>query len=317
MLTVFGSTLLSVTSRASRLPMGADIVLADNFVLKAGGRGATQALAAHLAGAKVRLASAVGMDAFGDVALVTITEKELDLSHVHRIPVPTGLCMTLCDDDGQMQRIVSRGASGAMKIDDIPDTWLDRWTTLLVQGETDEGTTMRAIDKVLGAEGKCVLHLSPLVPISETILDQVDYLVLNEMEAIELASSFAMRTDHPRVIAYDIAARRQGPVLIITPHLDLYIGLGTNVECIPHPNIPVVDMLGADDALVGVFAAGVSMGAPLADVVHRAVAAAALCASRPGLQDSLPSNEDIDKVAQNWPEEAMPERPTLRRKPVF
>ena len=316
MLTVFGSTLLSIAGIAPRLVMGADTVTVENFSLMPGGRGATQALAAHLAGAKVRLCSAIGQDEFGALALNVMRDRGLDLDGVKRIAHPTGLCVTLRDNDHQMQRIISRGASGQMVVEDIPDAWLDRWTTLLVQGETNESATMQAIDKVLKAEGRCILHLSPLVPISESVLDRVDYLILNEMEAVELAASFAMRTDSARAIAFDIAARRHGPVMIITKQLDLYVGFGANVEHIPHAALDVVDTMGAEDALVGVFAAGISQGLPLADVLHRAVAAAALTASKEGLQTALPEDREIEEIARNWPSDKQPERPSLRRRPT-
>jgi ribokinase len=315
MLTVFGSTFLSLIGTAPRLAMGTDTVTVENFSLTPGGRGATQALAAHLAGAKVRFASAVGQDEFGSLALSVLRDRGLDLNGVKHIAFPTGLCVMLRDADHQTQRIISRGASGAMVMEDISEDWLDRWTTLLVQGEANENATMQAVGKVLKAEGRCVLHLSPLVQISEAVLDRVDYLILNETEAVELAASFAMRTDSARAIAFDIAARRHGPVVILTKHLDIYVGTGTNVEHIPHAALNVVDRLGAEDALVGVFAAGISQGLPIADVLHRAVAAAALTASKEGLQTAMPEEREIDAIAQNWPSDK-PERPSLRRRPI-
>ena len=316
MLTVFGSTFLSIAGQAQRLPMGTDTVTVDQFALMPGGRGATQALAAYLAGAKVRFASAVGHDEFGTLALTVMRERGLDISGIKRMDGPTGLCVTLRDSAHQLQRIINRGASGALVVEDIPERWIDRWTTLLVQGETSQSATMAAIEKVLKAEGRCILHLSPLVTISESVLDRIDYLILNEMEATELAASFAMRTDSVRAIAFDIAARRHGPVMIITQHFDIYVGYGTNVEHIPHAALEVVDTFGAEDALVGVFAAGISQGLPLSDVMHRAVAAAALTAAKMGLQTALPDEQQIDNLARNWPSEARAERPSLRRRPV-
>jgi ribokinase len=316
MLTVFGSTFMSIASTAERLATGADTVMVDNFVFLPGGRGATQALAAYLAGAKVRFSSAVGHDAFGDLSLTILRDRGLDLAGIRRVPAPTGLCVLLRDGKQQLQQLISRGASGMLAADDIPEAWLDQWTTLLVQGETNESAAMQAISKMLKAGGKSILHLSPLAPITEIVLDRVDYLILNEMEAIELAASFAMRTDSARAIAFDMAARRQGPVLIITANFDLYIGLGSTVEHIPHPGLAITDPLGAEDALVGVFAAGISQGLPLADVLHRAVAAAALTASKEGLQTALPTNADIEELSQNWPAQKEPEPPRLRRRPL-
>lgn len=315
MLTVFGSAFLSIHSSAKRLPMGADTILADEFVLMPGGRGATQALAAHLSGAKVRFASAIGVDAFGDIALTTLRERGMELSGIKRISAQTGLCVSVRDRDNQFLNMISRGASGRMVIEDIPEKWLDRWTTILVQGEANLETSTQALNQVMAAGGRSILHLSPLVPVSELLLDRVDYLILNEMEAVELAASFALRTDHARSMAFDIAARRQGPVLIITPQLDLYVGFGANVEHVPHPDFEIIDKQGADDALVGVFAAGISQGLPLADVVHRAVAAAALTASKQGLQSSLPDAGEIEEMVNNWPLQRLPGKPTLRRAP--
>ena len=93
MITVFGSTNLDQVGTVSRLPAPGETVAGGTFSMAPGGKGANQALAARRAGADVRHVSAVGDDAFADMALKLLREGGVDLSEVRAAPAATGIAM--------------------------------------------------------------------------------------------------------------------------------------------------------------------------------------------------------------------------------
>ena len=68
---VMGSFVADLAFRAVRLPAWGETLMGDSFALGPGGKGSNQAVAAARAGAKVRLMSKLGDDAFGRIAAAT------------------------------------------------------------------------------------------------------------------------------------------------------------------------------------------------------------------------------------------------------
>src|SRR5690606_41650753 len=82
MITVFGSTNLDQVGTVTRLPAPGETVAGGSFSMAPGGKGANQALAARRAGARVLHVSAVGRDAFADMALAPLEAGGVDLSQM-------------------------------------------------------------------------------------------------------------------------------------------------------------------------------------------------------------------------------------------
>jgi ribokinase len=95
MITVFGSINLDLITRTARLPKPGETVAGRSFSTAAGGKGANQALAARSAGAEVRMAGAVGSDAFAGEALALLKEAGADLSQVAEVDGTTGTASIL------------------------------------------------------------------------------------------------------------------------------------------------------------------------------------------------------------------------------
>jgi ribokinase len=87
---VFGSINIDVLVPVPSLPRPGETVLGGDYRLLPGGKGANQALAARRAGAAVKMAGAVGNDAFADAALELLRRDGVDLDLVRRVERPTG-----------------------------------------------------------------------------------------------------------------------------------------------------------------------------------------------------------------------------------
>ncbi len=112
MITVFGSINVDMVARVAALPGPGETVLAPNYGLVAGGKGANQAVAAARAGAITRMIGCVGGDGFADTALAAMGDCKIDLSAVKVVEEPTGCAMIGVDPAGANQIIVASGLSG-------------------------------------------------------------------------------------------------------------------------------------------------------------------------------------------------------------
>ena len=112
MITVFGSINMDLIATTERLPKPGETVAGRSFTTAAGGKGANQALAAARAGARVRMAGAVGDDAFAADALALLRAGGADLSLTRTAAVPTGTAHILVGGDGENVIVVVPGANG-------------------------------------------------------------------------------------------------------------------------------------------------------------------------------------------------------------
>lgn len=296
MITVFGSINLDISTRVDRLPGKGETVLGDGYRLAPGGKGANQALAAMRAGARVRLVGAVGRDAFAEPALELLREAGMDLGAVRRsVQAPTGLALIAVDARGENQIVVAPGANAEVSADDLTEAMLERSSLLVAQMELRPSEVVQAIAKARAAGVRVVLNLAPAAQISESALDAVHLLVLNEIEARTLGRGFALSGANARQLAGAIAERRQGPVVLTAGAEGAYLATSRYaIEQVAAPEANVVDTTGAGDALVGVLAAAVDVGAPLLDAVRRGVVAGALACAKLGAQTALPTAAEIE-----------------------
>src|SRR5439155_9319091 len=107
---VFGSINIDLLVPVRDLPRPGETVLGGDYALLPGGKGANQALAARRAGATVRLAGAVGDDAFAGAALALLRRDGVDLGLLRRVPRPTGCAAIMVDVTGENLIAVASGA---------------------------------------------------------------------------------------------------------------------------------------------------------------------------------------------------------------
>jgi ribokinase len=158
---------------------------------------------------------------------------------------------------------------------------------LVVQGELPAPATRAAVRLAREAGVRAVVNLAPLIDLGAQ-LGCADPLVLNEVEAGQLlgeplSSVSAVSAAGPRFRALArsvvVTVGAAGAVLIT----------GEGMLHVPAPHVDeVCDTTGAGDALVGVLAAQLAAGLPLADATRLAVAAASLSVTVEGAAESYP-----------------------------
>jgi ribokinase len=281
----FGTINIDIVTPVPTLPRPGETVLGESYRILPGGKGANQALAAARDGAQVRLAGAVGDDAFAGAALALLREGGVDFSLVRTVSLPTG-CATIAVAAGTGENLiaVASGANGAVTADFVPDDALGPGVTLVLQMEVPTAETERLIARAKAVRTRIVLNLAPARLIARDALRQVDILVVNEGELATLAADEAA------------LARELGVTVVVTrgaQGASAALPDGThNVS----PALPItpIDTTGAGDTFTGVLAAALDAGLPLDAALRRAGVAAGLACLAPGAQPGMPDRARTD-----------------------
>lgn len=302
MIVVFGSLNVDFVTRVDRLPAPGETVLGAGFETHPGGKGANQALAAVRAGAHVAMVGAVGDDALAETALGLLRRDGVDVSRVKTVSEPTGAAFITVDARGANQIVVASGANLAADASQLSAmAWRPR-DILLLQGEVPAAQNLAAARIARSAGGCVILNLAPAFAIDPALLELIDIMIMNEMEAVALAAHLGWDLADPDAICERLCAVQglgaiHGPAAIATLGAAGAIGWWDGIRrALPSPEIAVVDTTAAGDALVGGLAAGLDRGFGFTQALQYALAGGALACTKAGAQPSLPSRVEIEAL---------------------
>jgi ribokinase len=235
------------------------------------------------------MAGAVGRDSLATSALALLRDANVDLSRVTECDITTGCATIVVDPSGNNAIAVGSGANLSARQTQLEDSLLNAATTLVLQMEVPAPETVAVIHRAREQGARIILNLAPASPLPETALRELDILIVNETESAWLAAHLgcsdgaAQLRDHLNV------------TIIRTLGGDgLEVATDAGVTALPAHEITAVDTTAAGDCFVGVLAAALDRGAPLAEALDRAMAAAALCCTRRGSQGGIPTAADTD-----------------------
>ena len=295
MIVVFGSVNADYFLNVRSFPAPGETVLTPGHIVKPGGKGANQAVAAARAGAKVAMIAKVGDDGAAQVPLEAFKAANVDVTHIKTSDKPTALAMIMVDSEGENSIVVSSGANGDLKAQDVPDDLLTAQTILVMQMEVPVSENFKLLKRAKEKGVRTVLNVAPAQSVPEDVLPLIDYLILNEIEAATIYEDvFKEKSASFEQSALGLA-QKTGGVCLITLGGDGALaakdGKTVKVSCLP---IKPVDTTGAGDAFVGIFSAMTDAGLDLGDAMRRAAAGAGLACLKTGAQEALPSKEQIE-----------------------
>jgi ribokinase len=290
-LLVFGSINVDLLFKVEALPRPRGTVLCPGYELAPGGKGANQATAAARAGAAVRMIGHVGEDGFGRFARDAMTAAGVDCAGVSISDKATGIAAIGVDRAGENQIMVASGANLDTRAEQIEDAELAPGVTLLCQNEVRPEATFALLGRARAQGARTILNLAPAGAVPPWVLDDLDVLVVNQIEA-EMAVAGGAHRD-PAALARDLATRH-ALICVVTlgaaGALAIGPGLGHRLAALP---VEPVDTTGAGDAFTGVLAAALDQGHPLPAALARASVAAGLACTRIGAQTSQPTAAEI------------------------
>jgi len=271
---VAGSLHLDLIIDAPHLPREDETVAGRSVSRAFGGKGGNQAVAAARMGARVAMAGRVGDDGFAAELLAGLDRGGVDATRVQRGLGASGMSVALTLPGGGYGAVIVSAAN--LDIDasaiDLPEglTWL------LLQNEVPEAVNLALARRARMAGARVCLNAAPARPMAPDLLAQVDLLVVNRVEAADLAGPGLA----PQDAAAALAARGPGAVIVTLGEGGLWLFDGAARHLAAHP-VTVVSAHGAGDMFVGAMAAALDAGEPLRAAAGFGQAAAALHVSAP------------------------------------
>ena len=299
MITVFGSINMDLIATTPRLPKPGETLAGTGFSTAAGGKGANQALAATRAGAKVRMAGAVGSDAFATDALALMRQAGTDLSAVNVVDEATGTAHILVGGDGENVIIVVAGANGTVSDGDgiAAVDAMDKDDTLVLQLEIPSSAIETALSAARKAGIRSIINIAPLTADAARLGRMADIVVANETEFELLAGKNDLTTD-ARIAEMHRLHAETGQTIIVTLGAEGVVALREGaVHTAKGLKIEPVDTVGAGDTFCGYLAAGLDAGLTFDTALRRAAVAGSLACLKPGAQPAIPVAADVDARA--------------------
>lgn len=295
MIIVFGSLNIDLVMPVNHFPKPGETVLCStDYLSRPGGKGANQAAAAAKAGGKVALVGKVGDDSFGRRSLNNLKQLGVWTSGIGTSERPTGCATIAVDMTGANIVMTAPGANLDATSDQMPDEVFSDKNIILTQLEVFPEETFSVLERAYAKKATTILNASPAGQIPSDVFHHVDYVIVNEVEAQQLAHGLGISGSDPKDLARKIAAK-SGHAVIITMEAKGSIAVKGNetwhVEALP---VEVVDTTGAGDAYCGIFAAFLQKGMGWIDALHRAGVGASLSCLGLGAQAGMPSLEEIE-----------------------
>ena len=224
----------------------------------------------------------------------TLADSGVKLDFLEEVETPTGHAVVLINDAGDNSIVLYGGANRT-----IDETFIDRVTSaanpgdiLLLQNEVT--CISHAMEAGRKAGMRVAFNFAPFDPklAPELPLSLCDFLFLNRIEA----GGIAGKSDVEEIL--ETLSRR-------FPETELVLTLGPEgaVALTPagerfhadSPRVEVVETTAAGDTFIGYYLAAVLDGLDTGRALERACRAAALCCSRAGAAESIPTRAELDR----------------------
>ncbi len=288
---VVGSANVDLVVRVVRRPGSGETVRGEDLLTLPGGKGANQAVAAALLGARTAFIGCIGEDDHGRLLVESLSGSSVSLDGLRRVARPTGTALIVVDEQGENSIVISPGANALIDVDDATCDAVAEAACVLLQREIAPEVSLAAAER---AGGLVILNLAPSEPVPEALLRRTDVLVVNELEAAALLGLDHTQTPRSAETMIMQLAELGPDAVVITRGARGAMGLDEKGHHqVPAPPVEVVDTTGAGDAFVGALAVGMARGEPLGASMELAVRAGAYSVTKAGTQPSYPRPADL------------------------
>jgi ribokinase len=271
---VVGSLHLDVIVQTPHLPREDETVTGSAVTYAFGGKGGNQAVAAARMGAATAIAGCVGQDAFAETLRAALAAAGVEAGQVRTVPGPSGMSVALLQPDGSYGAVIVSGANLLIDPDEIGLPASAR--ILVLQNEIPETVNLALASRARAAGLRILLNAAPARPMAAALLALTDILVVNRVEADDLAG----RKVDPAEAAAGLAALGPRAVILTLGADGLVLHDGEPVRILARAVSPV-STHGAGDAFIGALAARLDAGETLVDAARFAALAAALHVATP------------------------------------
>ncbi len=294
---VVGSYATGLTMKVQRLPSTGETLLGTGYRVDFGGKGSNQAVGCARLGAKVSFVARIGKDAFGEMALGLYRDEGVDASHVEQIAAPTGVGFIIVEAaTGHNCIAIDPGANEFLTAADISqcEDVLNSSVVVLTQLEIPVDAAWAALVHGRQRGAVTILNPAPVRPLPQSLLQMVDVLTPNEVEAKLLTGRSPEAHADPEEVGHDLIRSGVKQVVLTLGEKGALIVTASYSKHIPAIPVPaVVDTTGAGDAFNAGLATALAHGDGLDAAVQFAVVTGGMAVTKEGVIPSLPRRAEV------------------------
>lgn len=294
---VIGSCMVDLIAYTDTVPKAGETLVANEFAMGCGGKGANQAVASACLGADVLMMARVGDDAFADNTLANFEKYGVSTTFVTKVPgVSSGVAPIWVDADSQNRILIIPGANMHLTPADIEASAdaLKKCGMIILQLEIPLETVYAAIE--FGNANSIPVLLNPAPATTALDIDyacRCDFFVPNETELEILTGMPVGSVDEIAAAAEFLLAKGLKNLIVTLGDKGALWMHGDYKEHITAPSVDAVDTTGAGDAFIGCFAAELARGNGIDRAIEQAVRYASHSVTGKGTQTSYATAEEF------------------------
>ena len=285
---VIGSSNIDQFSYISEFPSSGETLIGDSFETGFGGKGANQAVMAGLLGADVYMISCLGNDIFGDSTINNFIENNVNVDHIQRVKVSSGVAPIWVNAKGENKIIVIPGANNEIDANKAKASLqeIENVSYLIGQAEIPMDVNHDVFDYAKQNNITTVFNPAPGRILESAFLKNIDWLIPNENE-FQTISGLNMTDENILEFSKTIPCN-----LLITCGEQgvLYVDDDEIIK-FKAPKVHAIDTTGAGDAFVGSFVYALTKDLKVDDAINLAIDKASLSVTKRGTQSSYSSSE--------------------------
>ena len=285
---VIGSSNIDQFSYISEFPSSGETLIGDSFETGFGGKGANQAVMAGLLGADVYMISCLGNDIFGDSTINNFIENDVNVDHIHRVKVSSGVAPRWVNAKGENKIIVIPGANNEIDANKAKASLqeIENVSYLIGQAEIPMDVNHDVFDYAKQNNITTVFNPAPGKILESTFLKKIDWLIPNENE-FQIISGLDVTDENILEFSKTIPCN----LLVTYGEQGVLYVEDDEIIRFKAPNVDAIDTTGAGDAFVGSFAYALSKDLKVYDAINLAIDKASLSVTKRGTQSSYSSSE--------------------------
>ena len=277
-----GSANIDLIAYAARLPGKGETFVGRRFEVRAGGKGANQAVRVALSGGYSYFVGRIGSDLFAPVMMDFFSRAGVDTTYLIHQEGSTGIGHTTVEESGDYAATIIPAANQCVVEGDVDRVRnvMRECDGLILQLEIPVKTVIHAVRTAKAVQLPVFLNAAPSNDLPKELGGLIDVMIVNEVEAqmitgrsISHIPDDAIKAAHvlqsyaPRVV---VTLGKRGVAAVDSNNATAYV---------PGHNVQARSALGAGDAFIGELAVRLVEGESFLDVVKRANAVAALVIS--------------------------------------
>ncbi len=296
-ISVLGIFVADISFSGNKIPSVGETILGDSYNIGPGGKGCNQAIAISRLGGKVSFISKLGKDNYGDLALKTLKENNINVSTIiQSADLQTGVAGIMLEKKTGKNAInVITGAPSTLNISEINKyiNTIKKSKIFLTQLEIPKEVILHCLKIAKENNVITILNPAPASDISKEFFSNIDYFTPNEAEAEFYTGIKITNEKEAKEASIKLLNLGLNKVVITLGEKGLFYSDGNEDIYLKAISVKPIDTTGAGDAFNGGLAYALSKNKSIKDVLNLANQVAGLSTLKLGAGNSMPKFKDL------------------------